>query len=125
MKQPNFLRRLTSLAGVLCLSTVAALAADSPPKVLVVTITTEFRHSSISTAEKVLARLAKESGAFTIDLVQQPPNEPRGPRPAKKDDAADAARFQEENATYRKARSEWMGEVTNALKRLSRENLKN
>jgi type 1 glutamine amidotransferase len=45
-----------------------ALAA--PKQVLVVTVTKGFRHSSIASAEKVLAELAEKSGAFTVDYVR-------------------------------------------------------
>ena len=45
-------------------------AAESSRKVLVVTITKGFRHSSIPTAEKVIAKLAESSGAFTVDYVR-------------------------------------------------------
>ncbi len=56
-----------SLAAIL----FAALAqAQTPKKVLVVTVTKGFRHSSIPTAEKVLASLAQKSGAFTVDFVR-------------------------------------------------------
>src|SRR5262249_1168547 len=39
-------------------------------KVLVVTVTKGFRHSSIPTAEKVIGELAAKSGAFTVDYVR-------------------------------------------------------
>ncbi len=62
---------------------VAALAASSalaePKKLLVVTVTTGFRHSSIETAEKVLAELGTKSGAFTVDFVHQPEGQPKSP----------------------------------------------
>ena len=45
-------------------------AAPAPKKVLVVTVTKGFRHSSIPTAEKVSAELAQKSGAFTVDYVR-------------------------------------------------------
>src|SRR6266436_4645222 len=45
-----------------------ALAA--PKKVLVVTVTKGFRHSSIPTAEKVLGQLAEKSGAFSVDYAR-------------------------------------------------------
>jgi len=44
--------------------------AAAPKKVLVVTVTKGFRHSSIATAEKVLGELAQKSGAFTVDYVR-------------------------------------------------------
>src|SRR5689334_23296771 len=45
-------------------------AAPAPKKVLVVTVTKGYRHSSIPTAEKVLGELAQKSGAFTVDYVR-------------------------------------------------------
>ena len=39
------------------MAVVGPAAAEAPKKVLVVTVTTGFRHSSIETAEKVLAEL--------------------------------------------------------------------
>src|SRR5687768_11854910 len=58
-------------------------AADTPKKMLVVTVTMGFRHSSISAAEATLAQLARESGQFTVEFVRQPEGEPvRPPRRA-------------------------------------------
>jgi uncharacterized protein len=45
-------------------------AADTPKKVLVVTVTKGFRHTSIPTAEQVIGELAKKSGAFVVDYVR-------------------------------------------------------
>jgi type 1 glutamine amidotransferase len=42
-----------------------------PKKLLVVTVTTGYRHGSIPVAEKVLGDLAKSSGDFTVDYVRQ------------------------------------------------------
>ena len=47
----------------------------APKKVLVVTVTTGFRHSSIPTAEKVLGQLAEKSGLFTVDYARVEPND--------------------------------------------------
>jgi len=52
-------------------------AAAAPKKVLVVTTTLGFRHSSIPTAEKVLAQLASEGGNFTVDYARVEPNDPQ------------------------------------------------
>ena len=54
-------------------------AFAEPKKLLVVTVTTGFRHSSIETAEKVLAELGQKSGAFTVDYVHQPEGQPKNP----------------------------------------------
>lgn len=40
-----------------------------------VTVTTGFRHSSIPTAEKVLAELGKESAAFKVEYARVEPND--------------------------------------------------
>jgi len=70
------IKRLTLLlAAVLSFSSAQA----EPKKLLVVTVTTGFRHSSIETAEKVLAELGTKSGAFTVDFVHQPEGQPKNP----------------------------------------------
>src|SRR5258708_40275086 len=43
--------------------------AATPKKVLVVTTTTVFRHSSIPTADKILAQLAKETEDFRVEYA--------------------------------------------------------
>jgi hypothetical protein len=60
------------LAGILigCTFGFAAPAPAAPKKVLVVTVTKGFRHSSIPTAEKVLAALAEVSSAFKVDYAR-------------------------------------------------------
>src|SRR5688572_10734790 len=46
-------------------------AADQAKKLLVVTVTKGFRHSSIPTAEKILAKLADDNkNGFTVDYVK-------------------------------------------------------
>jgi len=54
-----------ALALGLCLAAEAA-----PKKVLVVTVTKGFRHSSIETAERILKELGDKSGAFTVDYAR-------------------------------------------------------
>ena len=67
------------LAGIVmgCTLGLAAPAHAAPKKVLVVTVTLGFRHSSIPTAEKVLAKLAEDTGAFTVDYARVEPNDPQ------------------------------------------------
>jgi type 1 glutamine amidotransferase len=66
------------LAGAALLSGCSGSApATAPKRVLVVTTTTGFRHSSIPTAEKVLGELAQQSGAFTVDYARVEPNDPQ------------------------------------------------
>ncbi len=47
-----------------------AHAQQAPKRLLVITVTKGFRHSSIPTAEKVLAKLADQSKAFTVDYAR-------------------------------------------------------
>jgi len=56
---------------------LAPHAQAAPKKVLVVTTTTGFRHSSIPTAEKVIGELAVKSGAFTVDYARVEPKDPQ------------------------------------------------
>jgi type 1 glutamine amidotransferase len=98
----HFRRSAVLLAAFAALSPV--IAADAPKKLLVVTVTTGFRHSSIETAEKVLAELGKSSGAFTVDYVHQPEGQPKNPGkpPEKKKDDTDET-FKAKQDTYSKA----------------------
>lgn len=116
-----FLAIAASMAAVF-----PAQAADQPKKLLVVTVTTGFRHSSIPTAEKIIEKLGKESGVFTVDFVRQPDGEAREPR-RPKDDASDAEkkRYEDALAQYRAAKPVWDTKLKEALQKLSPSHLKN
>jgi uncharacterized protein len=94
----------------------AATLQAAPKKLLVVTTTTGFRHSSISTAEKILSQLAQSSGEFTVDFVQQPADKPHD----LKKDAAD-----DEKAAHKIAEDKWNAALKIALEKLSPDSLKN
>jgi type 1 glutamine amidotransferase len=100
-----------------------ATAADAK-KLLVVTVTTGFRHSSIPTAEKIIAKLGQESGAYTIDLVQQPPNKPNAPKKPQNPTPEDEAKFKEANEKYKAEDAAWQAQVKIVLTALSAEGLK-
>src|SRR4051812_44336538 len=63
-----------ALAGC---KTASKRHAAGPKKVLVVTVTKGFRHSSIPTAEKVLGQLAEKTGLFTVDYARVEPTDPQ------------------------------------------------
>ena len=109
---------------LLALIPVVALAFTlhaEPKKLLVVTTTTGFRHSSIPTLEKVLTQLGKDSGVFTVDFVQQPPGHAATGFPAKlKKDATDA-----EKTAFAAAETAWNEKLQTELQKLSPANLKN
>ena len=98
------------------LTLLAASLHAEPKKLLVVSTTTGFRHSSIPTAEKILAQLAQSSGEFTVDFVHQPPGKPENP----KSDATD-----EQKAAFKAADDAWNQSLKDALQKLSPESLKN
>jgi type 1 glutamine amidotransferase len=65
------------LSSLVTLGVCLALPAEAAPKkVLVVSTTTGFRHSSIPTAEQVLAELGTKSGVFTVDYARVTPEDP-------------------------------------------------
>ncbi|HEY0966985.1 MAG TPA: ThuA domain-containing protein [Opitutaceae bacterium] len=72
------------LAVLLAVGVVgSALAASAPKRVLLVTTTTGFRHSSIPLGEKVIRELAAKSGEFTIVSTSESPDYPTYPEPGK------------------------------------------
>lgn len=112
---------MKKLSLLLAVMLTATLLQAAPKKLLVVTTTTGFRHSSIPTLEKVLSQLGKESGAFTVDFVEQPPGKPATGFPAKlKADASDA-----DKAAFNAAEAKWNAALKVALQKLSPDNLKN
>ena len=88
MKTNSLCRQLaiTLAAGGLALGAAAA----EPKKVLVVSVTAGFRHSSISVAEQTITEIGAASGAFTVvDYARQPAQKPNPPQKPK-EPAADA-----------------------------------
>lgn len=115
------------------LPALPAIAADAPKKVLVVTVTTGFRHSSIPVAEKIIGQLARESGKFTVDFVRQPegePKRPNRPRPGAKGESdpghqAALKKFAVDEAAFNTAYAAWLPKASAALAALSPSNLRN
>ena len=66
----RFLQCVIACGLVLCCAFDFSTQAATPRKLLVVSVTKGFRHSSIPTAEKVLGELGQKSGAFTVDYVR-------------------------------------------------------
>lgn len=113
---------LRSLLLVALAAAPAFTFAAEAKRVLVCTVTTGFRHSSIPYAEKTLAKLAEESGAFTIvGFVQQPDIQvPQAPRKPKDLDAtADEnakKRYANDIKKYDAEMAKWTPEVQQAAK---------
>lgn len=89
----------SAFAHVLLGLLIAGLTASAaePKRVLVVTTTLGFRHSSIPTAEKVLNKLGAQSGVFQVEYARVDPSaaEYRNPETKKTDDAKVKAAIQQ------------------------------
>ena len=82
MKIKNLLSGTRTLRHALCLALTPLLICGlnleaAPKRVLVVTTTLGFRHSSIPTAEKVIGELAESSKDFTVEYARVEPNDPQ------------------------------------------------
>jgi type 1 glutamine amidotransferase len=99
--------------------------AAAPKKVIVCTVTTGFRHSSIPEAEKTLQKLADESKAFVVvDWVRQPdvkvPKKPGKPKEPKADaDEKAKAKYAEELKNYEAEMAKWTPEKEAEAKALA------
>lgn len=105
----------------------AADGAARPKKLLVVTTTAGFRHSSIPTAEKVIAELGERSGHFTVHYIRQPERygEPTRPANLKPDASAEEkAQFAAVEAAYNTAKAAALLEMEKALAKLNPDALK-
>src|SRR4029453_6429796 len=80
----------TFLSASLLVATLGLtpIAEAAPKKVLVVTTTTGFRHSSIPVAERIIAELGKQSDAFTVDYARVEPSDEKFKGPDGKPDTA-------------------------------------
>jgi uncharacterized protein len=110
------MKKIKILSTILIALLSASILQAAPKKLLVVTVTTGFRHDSIPTMEKMLSQLAQQSGEFTVDFARQPSGEPHG----LKRDATD-----EEKAAHKTAQANWDAALRQALEKLSPESLKN
>ena len=109
---------------ILSLACAAVLAADAAEKkrVVVCTVTTGFRHSSIPYAEKTLEKLGTESGAYEIvGWARQPevnvpkkPSKPGAPKPDADEKAK--AKYEAELKKYEEAMANWTPEKDAELK---------
>ena len=72
---------LASLAIMLALAGPVGVAEEpqAPARLLVVSVTTGFRHGSIGTAEGVLEKLGRDSGLYHLDYLRMPPGNKNDP----------------------------------------------
>jgi uncharacterized protein len=87
---------LRKCLAMLAAAFVATGAAAAPKKILVVTTTLGYRHSSIETAEKVIAELGRSSGLYEVEFASVAPPKPPGANASETQQAAQRA----EQAAY-------------------------
>ena len=110
------------LAAGLALASALTLHAAEPKRVIVCTVTTGFRHSSIPYAEKTLQKLADESQAYTIvAFARQPdvqvPRKPNKPKDLAKDaDDKAKAKYEADLKKYDTEMQKWTPEVESSAK---------
>ena len=110
-----------SVLALALASSLSALAAE-PKRVIVCTVTTGFRHSSIPLAEKTIEKLGLESKAYTVvDWVRQPSAGPQMPRKPGdlKPDADDATKAKHADAM--KKFDEGMAKYTAEMEKRAKE----
>ena len=93
---------------------VGAADAEKPARLLVVSVTTGFRHASIGTAEPVLEELGRSTGLFHCDVLRMPPGRLPQPKAPKRGDGESdddwkrrEAGFQEEQEKFRRDEQAW------------------
>jgi len=104
----------------------AAGAESRPPaRLLVVSVTTGFRHASIGTAEPVLEELGRSTGIFHCDFLRMPPGRPAQPKaPKRGQDVSDAewarqeAGFKAEQEQFRRADESWQAGLAEQFARV-------
>ncbi len=110
------------LAAGLALASAFTLHAAEPKRVIVCTVTTGFRHSSIPFAEKTLQKLADESKAYTIvAFARQPdvqvPRKPNKPKDLAKDaDDKAKAKYEADLKKYDSEMQKWTPEIESSAK---------
>ncbi len=105
--------------------------ATKPARLLVVTVTAGFRHSSIETGEVILEKLGRESGQFHVDFLRLPPGRPGRPAEPKRGDGTSdddwkkqEAKFRADLAAFEAAEAAWQKGIQEAFaKAFSRESL--
>ena len=92
---------------------------QKPARLLVVSVTTGFRHASIGMAEVALEELGRSTGLFHCDHLRMPPGrlpQPKAPKRAKDtpDEAwtAQEAEFKAQQEQFRRADQAWQAGLT-------------
>ncbi|MEI6712820.1 MAG: ThuA domain-containing protein [Verrucomicrobiota bacterium] len=124
---PHFFAIGLLASGIGVFLTPTSAVAIEPKRVLVVTVTMGFRHSSISAAERTLQKFAHESKDFMIvDILRQPdiqvPQKPAPPNPLPANATQiEKDQFTQEELHYKKLISNWTPDIELQTKKAQEE----
>ncbi len=118
------MKRIVRILLITAAATYIALPASAadPKRVIVCTVTTGFRHSSIGEAEKTLQKLADDTKAFTIvDFARQPEvkilKKPDRPKDLKPDaDEKTKAKYEGELKKFDEEMAKWTPDMEQKAK---------
>jgi type 1 glutamine amidotransferase len=85
----------------------SAAEAPRPARLLVVSVTTGFRHASIGTAEPVLEELGRSTGLFHCDHLRMPPGRLPQPKPPKRGKDTSAEEWAKHEAEFKRAQEQF------------------
>jgi len=85
----------------------AAEEKQKPARLLVVTVTTGFRHASIGTAEPVLEELGRSTGLFHCDHLRMPTGRLPQPKPPKRAPDTSDEEWKTQEADFKRAQEEF------------------
>jgi len=136
MKIRRDLQRYGHLLTIVALMFVLSRTQAEAKRLLVVTTTAGYRHSSIPVGEAVLRKLAQSNEHLEVEFLQQPPDEPKAPEePQPPDEGADAGateryrtarvKYEEDLTNFQQARAPWESELRRRLRRLDADGLRN
>jgi type 1 glutamine amidotransferase len=107
MVQRMWMGAIVAIVVIVGLRSAPAADAAKPARLLVVTVTTGFRHASIATAEGVLEELGRSSGLFHVDFLRMPPGRPAAPNPPKRGLAVNDEAWVAEQAAFKAAQEQF------------------
>jgi type 1 glutamine amidotransferase len=115
MRDSRLLIVLAAVALAAACGFQAGAAESQPPaRLLVVSVTTGFRHASIGTAEPILEELGRSTGLFHCDHLRMPPGrlpQPKAPKRAKDTSDEDwkklEAEFKQAQEKFRRDDEAW------------------
>ena len=101
--------RVTVFVTIVCAVFTHTQAAEpqKPARLLAVTVTTGFRHGSITTAEPALEEMGRTSGLFHVDYLRMPPGRLPAPKPPKREKDTTDEVWQKQQQDFKTAQEQF------------------